>query len=108
KSHLGFGTKAGHLSYLGDAQIGRDVNIGAGTITCNYDGANKYKTVIGDDVFIGSDSQLVAPVEVKDGVTVAAGTTVTKRTVHSAKDLILTRAQTVIVEKYERPHKIKK
>ena len=108
KSHLGFGTKAGHLSYLGDAQIGRDVNIGAGTITCNYDGANKFKTVIGDDVFIGSDSQLVAPVEVKDGVTVAAGTTVTKRTVHSAKDLILTRAQTVIVEKYERPHKIKK
>lgn len=67
KARLGKGTKAGHLSYLGDAEIGDNVNIGAGTITCNYDGANKHKTVIGDDVFVGSDSQLVAPVTVGKG-----------------------------------------
>lgn len=107
KSHLGLGTKAGHLSYLGDAQIGKDVNIGAGTITCNYDGANKFKTIIGDDVFIGSDSQLVAPCEVKSGVTVAAGTTVTRRTITNEGALILTRSQTVIKENYPRPHKNK-
>ena len=76
KSQLGKGTKAGHLSYLGDATIGSDVNIGAGTITCNYDGKYKYQTVIGDHVFVGSDTQLIAPVTVGDGVTIAAGTTV--------------------------------
>src|SRR5574344_2119846 len=107
KSHLGLGTKAGHLSYLGDAQIGKDVNIGAGTITCNYDGANKFKTIIGDDVFIGSDSQLVAPCEVKSGVTVAAGTTVTRRTITNEGALILTRAETIVKENYPRPHKKK-
>ncbi|MDU6410140.1 MAG: bifunctional UDP-N-acetylglucosamine diphosphorylase/glucosamine-1-phosphate N-acetyltransferase GlmU [Yersiniaceae bacterium] len=78
KARLGKGTKAGHLSYLGDAEIGSNVNIGAGTITCNYDGANKHKTVIGDDVFVGSDTQLVAPVSVGNHVTIAAGTTVTR------------------------------
>ncbi|MBS0848040.1 bifunctional UDP-N-acetylglucosamine diphosphorylase/glucosamine-1-phosphate N-acetyltransferase GlmU [Citrobacter sp. JGM124] len=78
KARLGKGSKAGHLSYLGDAEIGDNVNIGAGTITCNYDGANKHKTVIGDDVFVGSDTQLVAPVNVASGVTIAAGTTVTR------------------------------
>jgi len=78
KARLGKGSKAGHLSYLGDAEIGDNVNIGAGTITCNYDGANKHKTVIGNDVFVGSDTQLVAPVNVADGVTIAAGTTVTR------------------------------
>lgn len=77
KARLGKGSKAGHLSYLGDADIGSGVNIGAGTITCNYDGANKHKTVIGDDVFVGSDSQLVAPVSVASGATIGAGTTVT-------------------------------
>lgn len=76
KARLGKGSKAGHLSYLGDAEIGANVNIGAGTITCNYDGVNKSKTVIGDDVFVGSDTQLIAPVSVADGVTIAAGTTI--------------------------------
>jgi len=78
KATLGKGSKAGHLSYLGDAEIGANVNIGAGTITCNYDGANKSKTVIGDNVFVGSDTQLVAPVSVGNHVTIAAGTTVTR------------------------------
>ncbi len=77
KAHLGKGAKASHLSYLGDAEIGPDCNIGAGTITCNYDGVNKFKTVLGTGVFIGSDSQLVAPVTVGDGAYVGAGTTVT-------------------------------
>ena len=78
KSQLNVGVKAGHLSYLGDSVIGKNVNIGAGTITCNYDGKNKHKTVICDDVFVGSDTQLVAPVTVNKGVTIGAGTTVTK------------------------------
>ncbi|MBU9854873.1 bifunctional UDP-N-acetylglucosamine diphosphorylase/glucosamine-1-phosphate N-acetyltransferase GlmU [Rahnella bonaserana] len=78
KARLGKGSKAGHLSYLGDAEIGDNVNIGAGTITCNYDGVNKHKTVIGNDVFVGSDTQLVAPVTVGNNVTIAAGTTVTR------------------------------
>jgi len=71
------GVKAGHLSYLGDATIGEGSNIGAGTITCNYDGVKKYQTIIGKNVFVGSDSQLVAPVEIADNVMIAAGTTVT-------------------------------
>jgi len=75
---LGHGSKANHLSYIGDAEIGARVNIGAGTITCNYDGANKFRTIIEDDVFVGSDTQLVAPVRVGRGVTIAAGTTVWK------------------------------
>ncbi len=75
---LGQGSKANHLSYLGDADIGARVNVGAGTITCNYDGANKHRTVIEDDVFVGSDTQLVAPVRVGRGVTIAAGTTIWK------------------------------
>ncbi|CAE6802029.1 Bifunctional protein GlmU [Paraburkholderia aspalathi] len=77
-SVLGHGSKANHLTYIGDADVGARVNIGAGTITCNYDGANKFRTVIEDDVFVGSDTQLVAPVRVKRGVTIAAGTTVWK------------------------------
>ncbi|KVN07541.1 bifunctional UDP-N-acetylglucosamine diphosphorylase/glucosamine-1-phosphate N-acetyltransferase GlmU [Burkholderia diffusa] len=75
---LGHGSKANHLTYIGDADIGARVNIGAGTITCNYDGANKFRTVIEDDVFVGSDTQLVAPVRVGRGVTIAAGTTIWK------------------------------
>jgi len=77
KSLIGDGAKASHLSYLGDAEIGKNVNIGAGTITCNYDGQNKHKTIIGDESFIGSDSQLVAPVTVGKGAYVGSGTTVT-------------------------------
>ncbi len=78
KSSMGKGSKANHLSYVGDATVGVDVNIGAGVITCNYDGASKHRTVIGDDAFIGSDSQLVAPVEIGRGATVGAGSTVTR------------------------------
>lgn len=75
---IGHGSKANHLTYIGDADVGARVNIGAGTITCNYDGANKHRTIIEDDVFVGSDTQLVAPVRVGRGVTIAAGTTVWK------------------------------
>ena len=78
KTELGEGSKANHLSYLGDATIARGVNIGAGTITCNYDGRQKYRTVIGEDVFLGSDTQLIAPVTIGDRSVVAAGTTVTQ------------------------------
>lgn len=77
-ARIGEGTKASHLTYLGDSEVGKDVNIGAGTITCNYDGEKKYKTVIGSGAFIGSDSQLVAPVTIGRGAYVAAGSTVTK------------------------------
>ena len=75
---MGEGTKAGHLSYLGDAKIGSKANIGAGTITCNYDGFHKYPTTIGDRVFIGSDSALVAPVRIGNGAYIAAGSTITE------------------------------
>jgi bifunctional UDP-N-acetylglucosamine pyrophosphorylase/glucosamine-1-phosphate N-acetyltransferase len=78
KTTLGKGSKANHLTYLGDATIGEKTNIGAGTITCNYDGKNKHPTVIGDNVKIGSDTMLVAPVEVGDGVVTGAGSVVTK------------------------------
>ena len=78
KAELGEGSKANHLSYLGDARIGKGVNIGAGTITCNYDGVRKAETIIEDGVFIGSDTQLVAPVKVGAGSVIAAGTTVTQ------------------------------
>jgi bifunctional UDP-N-acetylglucosamine pyrophosphorylase/glucosamine-1-phosphate N-acetyltransferase len=78
KSSIGDGSKANHLSYIGDATIGRGVNIGAGVITCNYDGFQKYRTVIEDDVFVGSDAQLVAPVRIGKGALVAAGATVTR------------------------------
>jgi len=78
KSTIGEGSKVSHLSYIGDTQMGAGVNVGAATITCNYDGANKHQTVIGDDVFIGSDTQLVAPVTVGAGALIGAGTTVTR------------------------------
>lgn len=78
KSKLGAGTKAGHLSYLGDAEIGAKTNIGAGTITCNYDGVNKDRTVIGDNVFIGSNAALVAPVVIGDGAYTASGSVITQ------------------------------
>lgn len=78
KTAVGQGSKINHLSYVGDATVGRNVNIGAGTITCNYDGANKFQTVIGDNVFVGSDSQLIAPVIIGDGATIGAGSTITR------------------------------
>jgi len=78
KTELGEGSKANHLSYLGDAKIGKGVNIGAGTITCNYDGVRKYQTVIEENAFLGSDTQLVAPVTIGAGSVIAAGTTVTQ------------------------------
>jgi bifunctional UDP-N-acetylglucosamine pyrophosphorylase/glucosamine-1-phosphate N-acetyltransferase len=96
KAKLGRGSKASHLSYLGDADIGEGVNVGAGTITCNYDGVNKHLTVLEDGVFIGSDSQLVAPVRVGRGAYVAAGSTVTRDVPPMA--LVLTRAPTVLKE----------
>jgi bifunctional UDP-N-acetylglucosamine pyrophosphorylase/glucosamine-1-phosphate N-acetyltransferase len=78
KSQVGEGSKINHLSYIGDTSVGSKVNIGAGTITCNYDGANKHRTVIGDAVFIGSDTQLVAPVEIGAGAFIGAGSTITR------------------------------
>ncbi|EMI5492329.1 bifunctional UDP-N-acetylglucosamine diphosphorylase/glucosamine-1-phosphate N-acetyltransferase GlmU [Providencia stuartii] len=102
---LGLGSKAGHLSYLGDAQIGDNVNIGAGTITCNYDGANKHKTVIGDDVFVGSDTQLVAPVSIANGVTIGAGTTVTRDV--NEGELVVSRVKQVHIKNWQRPVKKK-
>lgn len=94
------------LTYLGDAEVGARTNIGAGTITCNYDGANKFKTVMGEDVFIGSNNSLVAPVEIKDGATTAAGSTITQ-TVED-KQLAVGRARQRNIEGWKRPEKIKK
>ncbi|MCU6497657.1 bifunctional UDP-N-acetylglucosamine diphosphorylase/glucosamine-1-phosphate N-acetyltransferase GlmU [Rugamonas sp. A1-17] len=96
-------SKANHLAYIGDATIGSRVNIGAGTITCNYDGANKFRTVIEDDAFIGSDSQLVAPVTVGKGATLGAGTTLTKDA--PAGKLTISRARQITVETWSRPVK---
>ncbi|QFR49205.1 bifunctional UDP-N-acetylglucosamine diphosphorylase/glucosamine-1-phosphate N-acetyltransferase GlmU [Sulfurimonas lithotrophica] len=93
------GVKAGHLSYLGDAEIDEGTNIGAGTITCNYDGINKYKTIIGKNVFIGSDSQLVAPVTIEDDVMIAAGTTVTSQKIEKGV-LAISRTKLRIVKDF--------
>ncbi|MGD8107118.1 bifunctional UDP-N-acetylglucosamine diphosphorylase/glucosamine-1-phosphate N-acetyltransferase GlmU [Pantoea sp. FN0302] len=105
KARLGKGSKAGHLSYLGDAEIGSGVNIGAGTITCNYDGANKSKTLIGDDVFVGSDTQLVAPVTVASGATIAAGTTIMQDV--TAGGLVYNRKEQIQKSGWQRPVKKK-
>jgi bifunctional UDP-N-acetylglucosamine pyrophosphorylase/glucosamine-1-phosphate N-acetyltransferase len=102
-ARLGEGSKASHLSYLGDSVIGRRVNIGAGTITCNYDGANKHQTIIEDDVFIGSDTQLVAPVTVGQGATIGAGSTVTKNAPSDA--LTVSRARQTSIADWKRPRK---
>lgn len=99
-------SKANHLAYVGDATVGSRVNIGAGTITCNYDGANKFRTVIEDDAFIGSDSQLVAPVTVGKGATLGAGTTLTKDA--PAGKLTISRPKQLTVEGWSRPVKTKK
>ena len=103
---LGAGAKAGHLSYLGDAEIGARTNIGAGTITCNYDGANKFKTVLGEDVFIGSNSSLVAPVNLGDGATTGAGSTVTADV--PANTLAVGRAKQRNIDGWKRPVKLTK
>ena len=103
---LGEGSKANHLSYLGDTTIGRNVNIGAGTITCNYDGANKHHTVIEDDAFIGSDSQLVAPVTVGKGATIGAGSTISRDA--PPGELTVSRAKQVSVKGWKRPVKKRK
>lgn len=96
-------SKINHLSYVGDTEVGRDVNIGAGTITCNYDGANKHKTIIGDDVHIGSNTQLVAPVEIGKGATIGAGTTVTRDV--EADSLVHNKTERRTVEHWQRPKK---
>ncbi len=105
-SRVDDGSKINHLSYVGDTTMGKRVNIGAGTITCNYDGANKHRTVIEDDVFVGSDTQLVAPVTVGQGATLGAGTTLTRDA--PAGELTLSRAKQFTVNGWKRPVKQKK
>ena len=102
-TELGVGSKASHLSYLGDSEIGKDVNIGAGTITCNYDGANKFKTIIKDGAFIGSDTQLVAPVTVGENATIGAGSTITRDTEDNT--LTLSRVSQKAIKGWSRPKK---
>ena len=102
-SEIGKGSKANHLSYIGDSTVGSRVNIGAGTITCNYDGANKHRTVIDDDAFIGSDTNLVAPVRVGKGATVGAGSTITKDA--PAGELTLSRSKQMTIAGWQRPQK---
>lgn len=103
KSEIGNGSKVNHLAYVGDSEIGKNVNVGAGTITCNYDGAFKHKTVLEDDVFVGSDTQLVAPVRVGRGSTVGAGTTVTSDVEENS--LVISRVKQKIIPGWKRPQK---
>jgi bifunctional UDP-N-acetylglucosamine pyrophosphorylase/glucosamine-1-phosphate N-acetyltransferase len=105
KATVGHGSKINHLSYVGDAVIGSQVNIGAGTITCNYDGANKHVTEIGDNVFVGSDTQLVAPVKVGDGATIGAGSTITRDVEPGV--LALSRTKQISRDGWKRPTKKK-
>ena len=105
KSTVGKGSKVNHLTYVGDSEIGSNCNIGAGVITCNYDGANKFKTVIGDNVFVGSDTQLVAPVKVANGATIGAGTTITRDV--GENELVITRVPQRHIQDWQRPTKKK-
>ena len=105
-AQVNIGSKINHLSYVGDATIGKNVNIGAGTITCNYDGANKFRTVIEDEAFIGSDTQLIAPVTVGKGATIGAGSTISKDA--PAGELTISRAKQLTITGWKRPTKIKK
>lgn len=105
-SQIGVGSKTNHLSYIGDSCVGKNVNIGAGTITCNYDGANKHTTIVEDDVFIGSDTQLIAPVKISKGSTIGAGSTITKETPEN--QLTLSRSKQISISGWRRPPKIKK
>lgn len=103
---IGTGSKANHFTYLGDAEVGENSNIGAGTITCNYDGANKHKTIIGNEAFVGSNSSLVAPVRIGNGATVGAGSVITRDV--EDYSLAFERAKQLSKENYQRPQKIKK
>ncbi len=103
KAQIGKGSKVNHLTYVGDAEIGQNCNIGAGVITCNYDGANKFKTTIGDNVFVGSDSQLIAPVTIESGATIGAGSTI--RYDVKRDELVTTRVPQKHVQDWERPKK---
>ena len=102
-AHVGHGSKINHLSYIGDSTLGKHVNVGAGTITCNYDGANKYQTVLADGVFIGSNSALVAPVSIGENATIGAGSTITKDV--DANDLGVARSKQRNVSGWQRPGK---
>jgi bifunctional UDP-N-acetylglucosamine pyrophosphorylase/glucosamine-1-phosphate N-acetyltransferase len=103
KSNIGEGSKISHLTYAGHATTGKNVNIGAGVITCNYDGVNKHKTIIGDGVFIGSDSQLVAPVIIEKNATIGAGSTITKKSPEN--HLTLSRSKQITLKNWQRPTK---
>lgn len=103
KAVVGEGSKINHLSYVGDASLGRNVNVGAGTITCNYDGVNKHQTVIGDDVFVGSNTALVAPVTVAEGATIGAGSTISRDV--AASELAVARGRQRNIQNWERPVK---
>lgn len=102
-SSIDTGSKANHLSYIGDTTVGKKVNVGAGTITCNYDGANKFQTIIEDNVFIGSDTQLIAPVKIAKGSTIGAGSTITRNT--PPEELTLSRAKQMSIPGWKRPTK---
>jgi bifunctional UDP-N-acetylglucosamine pyrophosphorylase / glucosamine-1-phosphate N-acetyltransferase len=103
KAVIGNGSKVNHLSYVGDVEIAENVNVGAGTITCNYDGANKHKTIIGSGAFIGSNTALVAPVTIGEGATIGAGSTITKQA--PSDKLTITRAKQTTIEGWQRPTK---
>ena len=105
KSTIGEGSKVNHLSYVGDASVGSKVNIGAGTITCNYDGANKHHTIIGDGAFIGSGVELVAPVKIGEGATIGAGSSISKDAEPGQLTVERTRQKTV--QGWNRPVKKK-
>ena len=105
KAVIGEGSKVNHLSYVGDAEVGTNVNVGAGTITCNYDGANKHKTILEDDVFVGSNSAIVAPVTIGKGTTLGAGSTISKSV--GADKLAITRAPLSEIDGWKRPVKKK-
>lgn len=102
-SSIDTGSKANHLSYIGDTAVGKKVNVGAGTITCNYDGANKFQTIIEDNVFIGSDTQLIAPVKIAKGSTIGAGSTITRNT--PPEELTLSRTKQISITGWKRPTK---
>jgi bifunctional UDP-N-acetylglucosamine pyrophosphorylase/glucosamine-1-phosphate N-acetyltransferase len=103
KAVVGEGSKINHLSYVGDASLGRNVNVGAGTITCNYDGVNKHQTVLGDGVFVGSNTSLVAPVNVAEQATIGAGSTITRDI--SEGELAVARGKQRNIAGWERPKK---
>ena len=102
-SMIGSHSKANHLSYLGDANVGTNVNVGAGTITCNYDGVAKHETIIGDDVFIGSNTELIAPLKIDIGSTIAAGSTITKNV--APNSLAISRNEQKQIDRWRRPKK---